>query len=85
VSERGPSMRDLPSALSDAEAFSEQLVGRLPAGFLDYDGTLTPIVDRQQDAVIPRACERRCVRWRGAAQCALSAVVTGGRAEADGR
>ncbi len=77
MSERRPSMRDLPSALSDAEAFSERLAGRLPAVFRDYDGTLTPIVDRPQDASFLRASERRCVRWRGAARCALSAVVTG--------
>lgn len=67
MSERGPSVRDLPSALSDAEAFSERLAGRLPAVFLDYDGTLTPIVDRPQDAVISesmreavRALAKRC-------------------------
>jgi trehalose 6-phosphate phosphatase len=61
VSERGPSMRDLPSALSDAEAFNERLAGRHPAVFLDYDGTLTPIVDRPQDAVISESM-RKAVR-----------------------
>jgi hypothetical protein len=45
-------MRDLPSALTDREALGEGLAGRRPAVFLDYDGTLTPIVDRSQDAVI---------------------------------
>ena len=67
MSEPGASVRDLPSAVSDAEAFNERLAGRLPAVFLDYDGTLTPIVDRPGDAVISasmreavRALARRC-------------------------
>ena len=70
MSERGSSMRDLPSALTDGEALNERLAGRHPVVFLDYDGTLTPIVDRPQDASFPRACERRCARSRGAAQSA---------------
>ena len=48
----GPSMRNLPNALTDRGALNERLAGRHPAVFLDYDGTLTPIVDRPQDAVI---------------------------------
>jgi trehalose 6-phosphate phosphatase len=67
MSEPGASVRDLPSALGDGEAFNERLAGRRPAVFLDYDGTLTPIVDRPQDAVISasmreavRALARRC-------------------------
>ena len=49
-------IEDLPSALGD------ELAGRLggapPAVFLDYDGTLTPIVDRPEDATIsPRMRE----------------------------
>lgn len=30
----------------------DRLGGRQPAVFLDYDGTLTPIVDRPEDAAI---------------------------------
>ena len=67
MSERGSSMRDLPSALSDGEALNERVAGRHPAVFLDYDGTLTPIVDRPEDAVSSesmreavRALARRC-------------------------
>ena len=67
MSQPGASMRDLPSALSDGEALNERFAGRHPAVFLDYDGTLTPIVDRPQDAVISesmreavRALARRC-------------------------
>ena len=43
---------DLPHALRDSDQFTQRLDGRQPAVFLDYDGTLTPIVDRPQDAVI---------------------------------
>ena len=48
----GASISDLPHALADHEQLGEQLAGRRPAVFLDYDGTLTPIVDRPEDAVI---------------------------------
>ena len=67
MSQPGASIRDLPSALSDGEALNERFAGRHPAVFLDYDGTLTPIVDRPGDAVISasmretvRALARRC-------------------------
>ena len=43
---------DLPHALRDSQQFAARLGGRRPAVFLDYDGTLTPIVDRPEDAVI---------------------------------
>src|SRR5680860_637215 len=56
-------VRDLP----DEGLFFERLAGRRPAVFLDYDGVLTPIVDRPEDAVISkgmrttvRALARRC-------------------------
>jgi trehalose 6-phosphate phosphatase len=48
----GASIADLPHALADHERLRERLAGRQPAAFLDYDGTLTPIVDRPEDAVI---------------------------------
>jgi trehalose 6-phosphate phosphatase len=67
MSERGSSVSDLPSALSEGDALNERLAGRRPAVFLDYDGTLSPIVDRPEDAVISesmreavRALARRC-------------------------
>jgi trehalose-phosphatase len=43
---------DLPNALTYADELDRRLSGRRPAVFLDYDGTLTPIVDRPEDAVI---------------------------------
>jgi trehalose 6-phosphate phosphatase len=48
----GASIAHLPHALADHERLRERLAGRQPAVFLDYDGTLTPIVDRPEDAVI---------------------------------
>jgi trehalose 6-phosphate phosphatase len=41
----------LPHAL-DAAAVAERLAGRRPAVFLDYDGVLTPIVPRPEDAIM---------------------------------
>ncbi|HEY2763917.1 MAG TPA: trehalose-phosphatase [Pseudonocardiaceae bacterium] len=46
------SIADLPHALREGRQFALRLAGRRPAVFLDYDGTLTPIVDRPEDAVI---------------------------------
>jgi trehalose 6-phosphate phosphatase len=43
---------DLPHALEDGDRLALDLAGNRPAVFLDYDGTLTPIVDRPEDAVI---------------------------------
>ncbi len=45
-------VRDLPDALRDGEQFAAKLAGRRSAVFLDYDGVLTPIVDRPEDAVM---------------------------------
>lgn len=47
------SVRDLPLALDRAEEVRGLLSGRRPAVFLDYDGTLTPIVERPEDARLP--------------------------------
>ncbi|GAA4861823.1 trehalose-phosphatase [Actinomycetospora straminea] len=44
----------LPHALDAAEV-SERLAGRRPAVFLDYDGVLTPIVPRPEDAIMTDA------------------------------
>jgi trehalose 6-phosphate phosphatase len=43
---------DLPHALKDSDELAQRLAGKRPAVFLDYDGTLTPIVDRPEDAII---------------------------------
>src|ERR671916_1676451 len=52
---------NLPHALAHSDELSRRLDLRSPAVFLDYDGTLTPIVDRPEDAVISHGM-RRTVR-----------------------
>ena len=52
---------DLPHALAHGDELVRRLAGKVPAVFLDYDGTLTPIVDRPEDAVISHRM-RRTVR-----------------------
>jgi trehalose 6-phosphate phosphatase len=64
----------LPHALRDEAELSRRFAGRRPAVFLDYDGTLTPIVDRPEDAVISQSM-RAAVR--GVAQRCPVCVVSG--------
>jgi len=45
-------VRDLPHALDSFDALAAALEGVEPAIFLDYDGTLTPIVDRPELAIL---------------------------------
>lgn len=72
MSIRGASIADLPHALADREELDLRLAGRRPAVFLDYDGTLTPIVDRPEDAVISESM-RDAVRGL-AARCTVCVV-----------
>ena len=67
---------DLPHALEDGgeEGLARRLSGKQPAVFLDYDGTLTPIVDRPEDAIISESM-REAVR--GLAQRCPVCVVSG--------
>ncbi|MDQ5855871.1 MAG: hypothetical protein M3302_06095, partial [Actinomycetota bacterium] len=68
------SMSDLPHALRDGQQFARHLDGGQPAVFLDYDETLTPIVDRPEDAVISESMrdaagwltERTIIWWSAA-------------------
>ena len=68
----GASIATLPNALRDGDELSRRFGGRLPAVFLDYDGTLTPIVDRPEDAVISESM-RAAVR-RLAQRCPVCVV-----------
>ncbi|GAB4274565.1 MAG: hypothetical protein Kow0056_03030 [Coriobacteriia bacterium] len=43
---------ELPSALGEFERVVQEFAGRKPVLFLDYDGTLTPIVERPEDALL---------------------------------
>ena len=65
---------DLPHALEDGYQVVGDLAGRRPAVFLDYDGTLTPIVDRPEDAIISESM-RKAVR--GLAERCPVCVVSG--------
>jgi trehalose 6-phosphate phosphatase len=65
---------DLPHALAHGDELARRLAGKVPAVFLNYDGTLTPIVDRPEDAVISQDM-RNAVR-RLAQRC-LVCVVSG--------
>jgi len=64
----------LPNALAEGDQLVRSLTRRRVAVFLDYDGTLTPIVERPEDAVIS-ASMREAVRAL-AARCTVC-VVTG--------
>jgi trehalose 6-phosphate phosphatase len=61
----------LPHAL-DAPEVSERLRGRRPAVFLDYDGVLTPIVPRPEDAIM--TSEMREIVRSLAARCPVCVV-----------
>ncbi|MBV8539048.1 MAG: trehalose-phosphatase [Pseudonocardiales bacterium] len=67
VTTQASTVRELPDALRDGGQLAAKVAGRRPAVFLDYDGVLTPIVDRPQDAVMSesmreavQALARRC-------------------------
>jgi len=67
-------LHDLPSALEHAEEIRQRMLGKRVAVFLDYDGTLTPIVDDPDRAIL--ADEVRATIERLARCCAV-AVVSG--------
>lgn len=64
----------LPSALGEMEEFRRRLVGKKAAVFLDYDGTLTPIVSRPELARISDGM--RALVGELAERCAV-AIVSG--------
>lgn len=65
---------NLPSALEHFSEIKKKLQGRQLALFLDYDGTLTPIVSRPEDALLSDEM-RRIVREL-ASKC-MVAVISG--------
>jgi trehalose-phosphatase len=65
---------DLSHALDESKELAKRFVGKLPAVFLDYDGTLTPIRERPEDAVISDSM-REAVRRL--AECVPVIVVSG--------
>ena len=68
------SRENKPSALARFDTFAAMLGDRRPAVFLDYDGTLTPIVERPDLAVLDETV--RAVIRRLAGLCPV-AVVSG--------
>jgi len=55
----------LPVAIADQDPVASLLRGRQPAFFLDYDGTLTPIVDRPEAARLSTAMRDTLIRLAG--------------------
>jgi alpha,alpha-trehalase len=71
--------RGLPPALACWPELAARLRGRTPAVFLDYDGTLSPIVDDPDRAFLPEAT--RDVMRALAARCPVAVVSGRGRAK----
>lgn len=71
--------RGVPSALSCWPELAARLRGRRLAVFLDYDGTLSPIVDNPDRAFLPEAT--REVMRALAARCPVAVVSGRGRAK----
>ena len=67
------------SVLARWDQLAERLAGRRPAVFLDFDGTLSPIVERPEDAAILPEARRAVERLAEAAPV----VVVSGRDRAD--
>lgn len=66
--------RGLPSALASWSALTARLRGRRAAVFLDYDGTLAPIVAQPEQAFMPAQTRDVVRRLAG---CCPTAVVSG--------
>ncbi|MEJ7843157.1 MAG: trehalose-phosphatase [Rubrobacter sp.] len=64
----------LPHALLDGGGLVRRLSGRRPVVFLDYDGTLTPIVERPEDALISKSMREAI---RGLAERCPVVIVSG--------
>lgn len=67
-------LRSLPSALAEVEQILQRAARRRLVVFLDYDGTLTPIVSRPAEAVLPESMRRTLERL---ARYASVAIISG--------
>ena len=74
-----PATTALPNALSRMAEIRSCLAGKRLVVFLDYDGTLTPIVDRPDLAVLPEAMRATIARL--AERCPVA--IVSGRDRAD--
>ena len=66
--------RELPLEHSQQESFLDRLEDRRVALFLDYDGTLTPIVDRPEEAKLSADMRRVLKKVAG---CHTTAIISG--------
>lgn len=71
------------AAAAEFEALLARLEGKQAALFLDYDGTLTPIVERPEDAVL--AEDMRAVLRELAERCTLAIISGRDRADVEQR
>jgi alpha,alpha-trehalase len=76
-----PRVRDLPLAIDRSSEIHDLLATKHAVVFLDYDGTLTPIVDRPEDARL--SAETRDELARLSVRCPV--VIVSGRDLADVR
>jgi trehalose 6-phosphate phosphatase len=74
LEDASPEIWGKPPVLQDMVLLGDLLGGRRPALFLDYDGTLTPIVERPQDARLSEDMRRIL---RDATRAMPVAVVSG--------
>lgn len=65
-------VRDLPDALDRRDEIGRRLAGAKVAVFLDYDGTLTPIVERPEDAHLSEEARRTVERLAG--RCPVTVI-----------
>jgi trehalose 6-phosphate phosphatase len=79
LAERMERRLSLPSALTALPEIAERIAGKRPVVFLDYDGTLTPIVARPELAVLAPGMRETVRRLAGACPTA----IVSGRALAD--
>lgn len=77
-----PGTPTLPSGLDSMEQIAGRLAGKRAAVFLDYDGTLTPIVSRPELAVL--SDEMRATLERLAAVCTVAIVSGRDRLDVEG-
>jgi trehalose-phosphatase len=78
----GGSRGSPPLALEHLGAFEQRLTGQRLALFLDYDGTLTPIVDRPEQATLSE--RMRALLARLAERCTLAIISGRDRRDVEG-
>jgi alpha,alpha-trehalase len=82
VSDRTAQGPDLPDALARFDDLARQFSDRKPAIFLDYDGTLTPIVARPELAVLDAAMRARLAELTDL--CPVAIISGRDRADVEG-